>query len=386
MVELGRSSAGTAVTAEPVLGAPGLGRGASPTTGNRRNLAWRLSTLGWLGFLAVPLVHSDAKMIAATALSILIFVPIYTATEQSTGAKLWLGRACVFCIGVGVFPFNPFAHTYFLYAGFPGNRASIRQSVCLIFVGLLASFGYFRYQNFDAMYYVLMSVLLLGGGGAMLVNQVQRRAAELVALKDKEIIQLARIAERERIARDLHDVLGHTLSLVALKADLAVRLLETDQARSAAEMAEVGSIARRALGDVRQTIGGMHQVTWQEGLQTAVAILDAANIDVEVDTIEPSDLNLASETALAHVLIEASTNITRHSNATKTRFALEQGRHVVALTVQDNGSSGAAKEGNGLSGLRLRLEAAGGSLELISSSPGLTLIARLPTQHRVPTP
>ena len=351
----------------------------------RKNLSWRLWTLGWLGFLAVPLVHLDATMIGATALSILLFVPVYTATEQSTGVKLWLSRVWTFCIGMALFPFNPFAHTYFLYAGFPGNRASVRESICLILFGLLASFGYFAYRHLDSMYYLLMSVLLLSGGGAMLLSQVQRRAADIVALKDKEIVQLARIAERERIARDLHDVLGHTLSLVALKADLALRLQETDRARSAAEMSDVGRIARRALADVRQTIGGMHRVTWDEGLQTALALLDAANVVVQVDAPDTGSLDPISQTAFAHVLIEASTNISRHANATKARFILAQEKRAATLTVQDNGAAGPWKEGNGLHGLRVRLEAAGGSLELVNVTSGLQLIARLPTSEQLLT-
>ncbi len=353
---------------------------------SRSNLSWRFSTLAWLAFLAVPLVHADAKMIGATALSILLFVPAYIATEESTGAKLWLSRIWTFCIGMALFPFNPFAHTYFLYAGFPGNRASTRESICLIFCGLVASYGYFAYRHLDAMYYVLMSVLLLGAGGAILLSQVQRRAAEVVALKDKEIVELARIAERERIARDLHDVLGHTLSLVALKADLALRLLQTDQSRSAAEMADVSSIARKALSDVRLTIGGIQRVSWEEGLQTALALLDAANLTVHVDASQGAALDPLSQTVFAHVLIEASTNISRHSSASKVSFMLNQGEDAVALTVQDNGAGVVSKEGNGLHGLRVRLEAAGGSLEVLNTMPGLRLTARLPAPRTGPSP
>ncbi len=352
----------------------------------RKNLSWRFWTLAWLAFLAVPLVHADAQMIGATALSILLFLPAYIATEESTGIKLWLSRILTFCIGMALFPFNPFAHTYFLYAGFPGHRASIRESSCLIFFGLMASYGYFAYRHLDSMYYVLMSVLLLGAGGAMLLSQVQRQAADLVAAKDKEIVELARIAERERIARDLHDVLGHTLSLIALKADLALRLQDTDKARSATEVADVGNIARQALNDVRQTIGGIQRVTWKEGLQTALALLDAANVTVEVDAADPTTLDPVSQTVLAHVLIEASTNISRHSNATKASFILSQGADAVALTVEDNGAGLVMKEGHGLQGLRLRLDAAGGSLELFNLTPGLKLSARLPTSRGVLSP
>ncbi len=318
-------------------------------------------------------------MIAATALSMLLFVPAYIATEESKGVKLWLSRVWTFLIGMALFPFNPFAHTYFLYAGFPGNRASIRESSGLIVCGLFASYGYFAFRHLDAMYYVLMSVLLLGAGGAMLLSQVQRRAADVMALKDKEIVELARIAERERIARDLHDVLGHTLSLVALKADLALRLIDTDRTRSAAEMTDVSNIARKALSDVRQTIGGIQRVTWQEGLQTAVALLDAANVSVTISASEPGALDARAQTILAHVLIEASTNIARHSSATAASFILDQDGDTVTLTVQDNGAEVMMKEGSGLHGLRVRLEAAGGSLEWSGLMPGLQLTARLPT-------
>jgi two-component system sensor histidine kinase DesK len=200
-----------------------------------------------------------------------------------------------------------------------------------------------------------------------------------MALKDKEIVELARIAERERIARDLHDVLGHTLSLVALKADLALRLIDTDRTRSAAEMTEVSGIARKALSDVRQTIGGIQHVTWIEGVQTAKALLDAANVSVTISAFDAGALDARAQTILAHVLIEASTNISRHSSATAASFILDQDGVAVTLTVEDNGAEVLMKEGSGLHGLRVRLEAAGGSLEWSRLRSGLRLTARLPT-------
>jgi two-component system sensor histidine kinase DesK len=345
--------------------------------------SWHLWSLGWLGLLAVPLTHLDATAIGATLLSVVVFVPIYLFFYDEKHLKLWIARVAIFSIGGVLFIFNPFAHTYFLYACFPGDRASIRESVILMVVMLLASCAFFAVRGIDPAYDVLMAVLVLGVGGAVLLGRIQRQNRDVIHAKDREILHLARIAERERIARDLHDVLGHTLSLVVLKADLAARLIDVDPVRARLELGDLRDAARKSLADVRRTVGGMHQVSWQEGLQTACGLLDAAGIKTTISALPAEHLPESLQSALAHVVIEASTNITRHSSARHVLIALSDSDSALTLSVEDDGAGKIATEGHGLAGLRTRIEAAGGEFKVLQGGAGLRLVAVLPSPQRI---
>jgi two-component system sensor histidine kinase DesK len=190
------------------------------------------------------------------------------------------------------------------------------------------------------------------------------------------------MAERERIARDLHDVLGHTLSLIVVKSELAKRLLTTDPARAATEIADVERTARTALAEVREAIGGYRSRGLAAEIETARRTLDAAGVTlILADTTGAPPTTAASswvgegantatnltpheETALALALREAVTNIVRHARATTCtlRFLSEHGTR--RLIVEDNGATPITREGNGLRGMRERIESLGGHLAL----------------------
>jgi signal transduction histidine kinase len=202
-----------------------------------------------------------------------------------------------------------------------------------------------------------------------------------------DLHRLAKIAERERIARDLHDVLGHTLSLIALKTELAGRLLSqnNDAERARAEMADVENISRQALVEVQQTILGDRAETLEEEFERASSTLRTAGIAVEcergclrVDTVHESVLGFA--------LREAVTNIVRHSRASSCHIRLQQSEQGCLLEVQDDGRGcpqEGQKEGEGLRGMRERVEAIGGSVRR-DVSAGTRLLVRLPTSLVTP--
>jgi two-component system sensor histidine kinase DesK len=191
----------------------------------------------------------------------------------------------------------------------------------------------------------------------------------------EELKAMAVEQERARFARDLHDLLGHSLTVITVKSELAGRLLDRDPQRAAAEVADIERLAREALADVRSTVAGYRGVTLAAEISSARAALDAAGMTADlpgaVDDV-PGD----RRELFGWVLREGVTNVLRHSDARRVRVSLS------ARTVEivDDGSAAASGvEGNGLSGLRERLSQAGGRLDAgPADGGGFRLYAELP--------
>ena len=188
--------------------------------------------------------------------------------------------------------------------------------------------------------------------------------------------RLAKMAERERIARDLHDVLGHTLSVIILKAELAGKLLDRDLQRAKAEIADVEKISREALAEVRHTIRGYRSEGLQVEIERAKSTLETAGVAVEYHSARVG-ITPAQESVLALALREAVTNVVRHAQAKTCRLQLLQVNGVCRLEIQDDGRGGLHAEGDGLRGMRERIEALGGSL-LQDAHAGTKLTITLP--------
>ncbi len=191
-----------------------------------------------------------------------------------------------------------------------------------------------------------------------------------------EIEHLAKVAERERIARDLHDLLGHTLSLITLKAELARKLVDRDPLRAKQEMQDVEQTSRAALADVREAISGYRGQGLATELIRARQTLETAGIAVDCAASEVP-LSPAQESVLALALREAVTNVVRHAQAQRCSVRLSRDQEACTLEIADNGRGADAPEGNGLRGMRERLEAIGGSLQR-QTAAGTRLVIHLP--------
>ncbi|HET6288938.1 MAG TPA: sensor histidine kinase, partial [Amycolatopsis sp.] len=193
------------------------------------------------------------------------------------------------------------------------------------------------------------------------------RAVRKLEAANQEIATLAVAGERERLARDLHDILGHSLTTITVKAGLARRILEsgTDDSRALQEISEVESLTRSALTDIRATVSEYREVSLSAEVAGARAALRAAEIDAElphaVDNVDP-----ALQRTFGYVLREAVTNVLRHSGA--KRVEVRFGR--TWLEVEDDGEGSEEKPGNGLRGLTERLAAVGGTLTATTPSAG----------------
>ncbi len=205
---------------------------------------------------------------------------------------------------------------------------------------------------------------------------VSHCAQQKLQLANDEIEHLAKVAERERIARDMHDVLGHTLSLITLKSELARKLVDRDPERAKQEMHEVEDASRAALADVREAIRGYRTEGIFAELARARAALETAGLTVEYQTDQVA-LSPEQESVLSLALREAVTNVVRHAEAQRCNVSLRRNASLCTLEVADDGCGACGPEGNGLRGMRERLEALGGSLQLLTAN-GTRLIIDLP--------
>ena len=195
---------------------------------------------------------------------------------------------------------------------------------------------------------------------------MRRAANQRLSLAQEQIEHLAKVAERERIARDLHDVLGHTLSVVVLKSELAGKLIGSDVERARQEVGEVEQIARQALSEVREAVRGYRAEGIAAEIARARRTLDAAGVRLEWQG-ETVTLVPAHESVLSLVLREAVTNILRHAGATSCRLELAaDGRRHAPVACTTTGAAPSESEGSGLRGMRERVEALGGRLDIDS--------------------
>jgi two-component system, NarL family, sensor histidine kinase DesK len=208
------------------------------------------------------------------------------------------------------------------------------------------------------------TLTVLGVGAVTIaLGSAMRANAELRRVRD-ERARLAVAAERMRIARDLHDLLGHTLSLIALKTDLATRLVESDPERAQAELVDVQQVTRDALAEVREAVHGYRQQSFADALASARTTLAAAGIDCRVEGDVPV-LPAHVETVLAWAVREAATNVVRHSDARHCAIRLRDQGDGVALEVDDDGSPVEPGDGGGagLAGLGERARDLEGTFE-----------------------
>ena len=235
----------------------------------------------------------------------------------------------------------------------------------------------------DASITMSMVLAMAAVTGGMIASQRQRALAEA----RQENARLAIQEERNRMARDVHDILGHSLTVITVKAELAARLLDVSPERARAEVADLERLARDALADVRQAVAGFREMSLPAELARARSSLAAAGIEADLPSAAdavPTELR----ELCAWTLREGVTNVIRHSGATSCRVTLDEG----GITVADNGTvhgkdsstrdvtahSGA---GTGLIGLRERAEAAGAQLRAVVLAPhGFELSVRTGTR------
>lgn len=205
------------------------------------------------------------------------------------------------------------------------------------------------------------------------ISQSINRNIEVLAVRE-ENARLALDDERNRFARDLHDILGHSLTVITVKAELANRLIDVDTERAKAEVADLERLSRDALADVRRAVEGYRELTLPGELARAGMALSAAEIDADLPNTTdgvPSD----RRELFAWTVREGITNVIRHSGAQRCTVVL--GEHEVEVRDDGRGAE-TAGAGNGLTGLRERAAALGGTVITQSLDPGFSLKVFVP--------
>ncbi len=343
------------------------------------DLGWMpIYSLGYLLFLFLPVVFGFRSSIWVpdggrggllwpTLLSVALFLPLYFATYRATAGGRIACTLAIALLGFALMPANGFANTYLIYAcSFTAAWQTGMPAKLLAIATLLVAYGVELHLLHYPMF--ILGITAVVGSSVFFGNHFYYRDKQKQAalrLSHEEVKRLAATAERERIGRDLHDLLGHTLSLIALKSDLAGRLLERDPATARHEIGEVSRVAREALSQVRRAVTGIRSAGVAAELASARLLLETDGIAFRYHADLPA-LPAEHEVALAMTLREAVTNLQRHARATEARVLLEQGKDGICLAVTDNGRGGDIVPGTGLSGMRERVEALGGHLNIES--------------------
>lgn len=339
----------------------------------------------WLWLVYLPLyalpwfwAEPSPERLLVSAIGIGLFLPIYIIGSHFSGRRLALAATAVLLIALLLGPSGGNWTVIAIYASAMVARIRPRRTATLLLGGFALATAFSGFVMGQPWWMWLMGVgfSLMVGIATMARESMRDANAALLAAQD-EVRQLGGIAERERIARDLHDLVGRTLTLVALKADLAQRLLSVDQARAADELGGIATAARDGLAEVRATLSGMAGTSLAREMEASRDALAAAGIAAHVE----GDANAVmdgSAAILAMTLREAVTNVIRHAEATNCRVALSSGVGEARLLVSDDGVGRGFAEGEGLKGMRQRLAAAGGRLELTQGSDGTRLEAAIP--------
>jgi two-component system sensor histidine kinase DesK len=345
-----------------------------------RELGW--TPYAWLVYLIFYfpslLVGSPTAFEVGWSLAgVAVFLPLYFAGFRSGGRRLLAIAWAIHAIGLAVVPVNPAGGCFYIYAaaflGFSSEPRIAFRWLALMLVSITVQALLLELEP-----WAWLPVLVVGGVvGATNVHfaEMRRKDCRLRVAQDA-VEEMARIAERERIGRDLHDLLGHTLSVIVLKSELASKLADRDPARAAVEIRDVERISREALAEVRKAVSGYRAEGLADEIANAERVLVAAGVQADID-ISTAALAPDADRALAFALREAVTNVVRHAAATRCwiRLAREDGRTV--LEVRDDGRGGLAPEGSGLSGMRDRLRQVAGTLER-DGHEGTRLVMSLP--------
>jgi two-component system, NarL family, sensor histidine kinase DesK len=377
---------------------------------------WRLYLLFWLIIcLFFPLASLVSKpdawpRLAVGSLALLFFAISYTWVmwphPASRGARtrgqsrLSLLLLVALCVQATVFSLLDGPAWLWLFLGVsamagvvlpmrPAGMVVVLLTALTLLITLITHGGL---AGIDWWWLIALMLLVRGLGLDMIgVSRLGSALRELHATR-RELARLAVIEERERLSRDLHDLLGQTLSVITLKSELARGLITEDPARCAQELAEIEQVGRMTLREVRKTVSGYRQPRLSSELDGARQLLEAAGISSSIEEF-PGELPQPLDAVLAWTVREGVTNVIRHSRARHCllRFTRDQGWIGVEMLNDREGTEDACTQrigqGSGLFGLRERVSGRGGTMEagplLLEGEPHFRLRVELPMQPQV---
>ena len=320
----------------------------------------------WI-FITPVFDHFSWRWAWLTLLTYPIFLLLYAKSclASRRTAPRYAVALVVMCMVL--LPWYPSGLVYFIFGCvmMGSCRMGLRRymAVLAVFNMVVLTEASLLHYPWQAVVWIPVTSFIIG----MVIN-VERTSeaknAEL-QLSHEEVRRLAATAERERIGRDLHDLLGHTLSLITLKLELSRKLFDRDVEAAKREVTEAENVARHALAEVRSAVSGIRATDLAAELASARLLLESSRVHLDYDH-PPTDLPGDIERGLSLILREAATNIARHAEASSAKIELVREHASVRMLISDNGRGGINHDGNGLCGMRERVHALGGSLTIES--------------------
>jgi two-component system sensor histidine kinase DesK len=306
---------------------------------------------------------------------------VISRKQFSFWLALQIGIVLIFSIGyspyillMGFFPAN--------FIGWYENRKHYMLAYISFVSAISLTLIIFTIQGImgNMLYFLPFFLVMIASPIGMRSLNVRMELEKQLNQANEQIKDLIKREERVRIARDLHDTLGHTLSLITFQSQLVQRLTEKHPERAKAEAKEIEMTSRSALRQVRELVSDMRMITVEEEIANMELLLKAAGIAFHIERkVEMPDLTLLQQNILGMCLREAGTNIVKHSQAKNCYISFASNRGDFTILVKDdgNGIADITNNGNGLIGMRERLSLIEGRLD-ISANKGTTLIMTMP--------
>jgi len=334
---------------------------------NNRDHGWvPYVWLVFLGFFILPGFfdpHVTARDWVITGLITVVFLGLYFGLFWTRPPWNYVLLAGIATLGLGLGHTNPGACVFIIYtASFIPWVLPKPKWAFLSITGLLIALGVDAVVfHAPASFWITSVIVSIGVGLSNTYFAEKNRANIKLRMAQEEIEHLAKVAERERIARDLHDVLGHTLTLISVKSTLAAKLLDKDLERARAEIFDIEKVSRDAISEIRSTVRGYSAYKIGDEVQRATSALESVGVSVKAALAEVP-ISPAQESVAALIMREAVTNVVRHAHARHCILRLARNNGNCVLEVQDDGLGGSHTEGNGIRGMRERVEALGGTV------------------------
>lgn len=325
---------------------------------------WVWGPLAFSSFYFLPLIFSFDRFSTFNLIAMLLlyclFIACYVKAVNAKGEKALLPVLTITIIATFGAYITPGTQSLFGFAcyfcGFNFRQQKGLQGLIGVLLGIALSAYLF---NLVDLYYIAPAVIT--SIGLYFMGRAERRERQhrlSEQQSQQQIEQLAMVAERERIARDLHDLAGHSLSSIALKAELAEKLISNDQVSLAQnEIQQVATLSRELLSDIRQAVTNMKQFNLDEQLNVLKNDLLQNGFQVNVNN-HLNNASSSTQNSISMILTEATTNIMRHSKGNKVSIDITEKE----ISISDNGQVNTYVKGNGLNGIKQRIEALGGEL------------------------
>ena len=336
-------------------------------------------------FTSLSAYHPVENSYIYASIGTLSFFLVYFHGYWTSSRQIKWNIIAILIIGSLLAQLTPGASVFYVYAGaFCCRLGSTKRALSgLVFILIWILLYSWVYSMSTYFYVPAILFSLMIGGVNIYQHDIDIKKHELI-LSQTEVKHLAKVSERERIARDLHDLIGHTFSVITLKAELAGKLMDRDHDRAKQEIKELENISRDALKQIREVVTGYRTSDLNSELAHAKYILQSNDIDFtyQFDEIKIDD---ASNKELAIILKELVTNILKHSQASKVECKISQTGNKTSLHIKDDGVGfdvNVKVNGFGLKGIKERVKKLNGQISIENENGSqftISISASIPT-------